>query len=163
MNEDQIYYLTKKWFINKGFLPLAGQPPNGCDHIPTIEIKDSKNLSKGSKGSYKPDIVFGKEDFLIIVECKPKFSKLDLNKLLEIDGNFDRKKMLHTELCSRGLFDDARLKHNFLDLETTIQKLRYCLSFSGPVQKQEKVASLVFTHCDCLGNLWLPTLKNYCF
>ena len=91
MNEDQIYLSTKSWFRKNGYLVLAGQPPSGSDSIPVVEIKDFSNLYKGSKGSYKPDLIAKKNDSIVIIECKPKFDLGDKNKLLNII-NEDKKK-----------------------------------------------------------------------
>ena len=46
MREDEIYVATKNWFQKKGFIALAGQPPNGCDNIPVIEIKNPDQRAK---------------------------------------------------------------------------------------------------------------------
>ena len=84
MREDEVYVRTKFWFTNNGFSPLAGQPPSGCDHLPTIEIKSAANIIKGSKDSFKPDLIFANSSFLILVECKPLDDREDELKLLEV-------------------------------------------------------------------------------
>ena len=47
MDEDIVYILSKKWFLEKNFIILGGQPPKGSDNIPVIEIKDSFVKEKG--------------------------------------------------------------------------------------------------------------------
>ena len=87
MDEDIVYILSKKWFLEKNFIILGGQPPNGSDNIPVIEIKDSFVKEKGSKGSYKPDLVCANSKFIILIECKPVYSFSDKEKLLSIENN----------------------------------------------------------------------------
>lgn len=42
MSEDEIYVYTKEWLIDKGYKILGGQPPNGSDDFPVVEIKKRK-------------------------------------------------------------------------------------------------------------------------
>ena len=142
MREDEVYVATKNWFKKNGFIALAGQPPNGCDNIPTIEIKDLANTSKGSKGSFKPDLVFANNNYLILVECKPLDDSDDENKLLEVDSNRDRQKLLFEELSQRGIFERRALNKSFPDLATIGEKLRYCLAHNGAPRVMDKVFSL---------------------
>ena len=61
LNEEEVYNGSKQWLIDNGFAVLAGQPARGVDHLPVIEIKESTG-EKGSKFSYKPDLVAYKDD-----------------------------------------------------------------------------------------------------
>ena len=142
MREDEVYVATKNWFKKKGFIALAGQPPNGCDNIPTIEIKDLTNISKGSKGSFKPDLVFASNDYLILVECKPLDDKEDENKLLEVDSSKDRQMLLLEEISQRGIFERRGLTDAFPDLASIQKKLRYCLAHNGETREMDKVFTL---------------------
>ena len=142
MREDEVYLATKNWFRKNGFIAIAGQPPNGCDNIPTIEIKDLANTSKGSKGSFKPDLVIANINYLILVECKPLDDRDDEVKLLEVDSNKDRKKLLFEEITQRGIFERRGLKDAFPNLSSIERKLRFCLSHNGEQRKMDKVFTL---------------------
>ena len=139
MNEDQIYISSKIWFKNNNFIILAGQPPNGSDHIPVIEIKESSNIDKGSRGSYKPDLVVQKNNSIIVVECKPRFDKNDQEKLSNIIYSEDRKKELFKELVQRKLINKDKEQLNYNNF---ISNLRYCMSFSGENNKLDKICYL---------------------
>ncbi len=139
MNEDQIYISSKIWFKKNNFIILAGQPPNGSDHIPVIEIKESSNIDKGSRGSYKPDLVVQKNNSIIVVECKPRFDKNDQEKLSNIIYSEDRKKELFKELVQRKLINKDKEQLNYNNF---ISNLRYCMSFSGENNKLDKISYL---------------------
>jgi hypothetical protein len=144
MREDLIYILTKKFFVKKKFDLLAGQPPSGSDNLPVIEIKTNKK-EKGSKDSYIPDLVVINYDYIVIVECKPRFNQGDIDKIDEIDKNELRIKNFYNEILSRNLL----IKYNFLnyfnDYETFKNKLRYCLSFNGNFSELEKINIINFS------------------
>tara|TARA_B110000444_G_C18810630_1_gene582388 strand:- start:245 stop:736 length:492 start_codon:yes stop_codon:yes gene_type:complete len=131
MNEDEIYLKTKFWFKKKSFQIIAGQPPNGTDSVPVIEIKDVNNLSKGSKGSYKPDLVAVSDLYLVIIECKPDYNSDDEKKLLIIKNDIERKKMLYEELRQRNLFYMNGKKLKFADFSFFQKNLRFCMSNSS--------------------------------
>lgn len=142
MREDEIYLATKIWFQENGFVVLAGQPPNGCDNIPTIEIKDISNKAKGSKGAFKPDLVFASFNYLILVECKPRDDVDDENKLLEVNDNISRQKLLFEEIKQRGIFKRRNLEPYFPDFNVTRKKLRYCLSHNGQARVMQNIMTL---------------------
>ena len=161
MKEDEVYVGTKAWFNAKGFLALAGQPPNGCDNIPTIEIKDASNLDKGSKGSFKPDLLFGNSKYLIIVECKPLDDKKDEIKLLEVLTNNHRKKLLFEEISQRGIFQRRKLEKYFTDFQQFSSKLKACLSHGGKPRLMEKIMTLSLSSISGLGDLTQPLNNDY--
>jgi len=160
MREDEVYVGTKIWFKANGFIPLAGQPPNGCDNIPTIEIKEINNLDKGSKGSFKPDLVFGNHDYIVLVECKPLDDKQDEKKLLEVLKNKDRQQLLYEEILQRGIFDRRGLKEHFSSFEKFSPKLRACLSHGGEARLMEKVMTLSLVSMDGPGTLTQPANED---
>ena len=139
MNEDQIYLSTKSWFRKNGYLVLAGQPPSGSDSIPVVEIKDFSNLYKGSKGSYKPDLIAKKNDSIVIIECKPKFDLGDKNKLLNIINEDKRKEKLYMELNQRKLINKNLQELNYNNF---LINIRYCMSFSGNYELLDKISIL---------------------
>ena len=71
LTEEEVYNGTKKILIKNNYTLLGGQPPRGVDHLPVIEIKSGLNREKGSKDSFKPDLVAYRDGILIIIECKP--------------------------------------------------------------------------------------------
>jgi len=81
MNEGKIYYFLKNYLINKGWNILAGEPPNGSNSVPRIEIRSKNRLGIGSKGSYKIDLISLKLNTLLLIELKPKYNQGDINKL----------------------------------------------------------------------------------
>jgi len=139
MNEDQIYISTKLWFKKNKYIVLAGQPPGGSDTIPVIEIKDVLNQDKGSKGSYKPDLIAKKNSSIVILECKPKFDLGDKNKLLNIINEDRRKKELYLELTQRKLINKNTLELNYNDF---LLNIRYCMSFNGHYTLLDKISIL---------------------
>jgi hypothetical protein len=84
LNENEIYQLLKPYVKNLGWTVLGGEPPGGTDHIPVIELKDPTNLSGGSKGSKKIDLVFFKNNNFLLLELKEIFAQSDVNKLNDI-------------------------------------------------------------------------------
>lgn len=102
-SEEEVYQGTKRFFKNNNFLVLAGQPPRGVDHLPVIEIKDESFLQKGSKNSYKPDLLTYKDNLFYIVECKPTFDSNDYVKLKSILESTSRLNMLYDELKQRNI------------------------------------------------------------
>ena len=161
MREDEVYVGTKVWFRNNSFVPLAGQPPNGCDNIPTIEIKEVNNRAKGSKGSFKPDLVFGNSNYIVIVECKPLDDKQDELKLLEVLLSKDRQQLLYDEIVQRGIFKRKKLVEHFQNFESFSKKLRVCLSHGGEPRLMEKVMTLSLSSIKGDGLLTPPTIQDY--
>jgi len=138
MWEDLIYILTKKFFLKKNFTLIAGQPPSGSDNLPVIEIKTNKK-EKGSKDSYIPDLVVMNYDYVVIIECKPRFNQGDIDKIDEIDNNELRIKNFYNEIISRNLLIKYNFLNYFSDYKIFKNKLRYCLTFSGNFSELEKI------------------------
>ncbi len=148
MKEDEVYVATKNWFSLNGFRPIAGQPPNGCDNIPVIEIKSPINQDKGSKGSYKPDLVFASDRNILIVECKPAFSKADQEKLESIIGDEALQRSLADEMMGRKLLVKTGFGTCFSCEAEIIKSLRYCLTYSGLPAKLPSIATLCFSNME---------------
>lgn len=156
MREDLIYILTKKFFINKKFTLLAGQPPGGSDNLPIIEIKTNKK-EKGSKDSFIPDLVAINYNYIVIIECKPRFNQGDKDKIDEIDNNELRIKNFYNEILSRNLLIKYNFSNYFEDYDTFKNKLRYCLSFNGNFNQLEKINIVNF--CDDKSSTYIEA-KN---
>ena len=127
MSEDEIYIYTKEWLIAKGYDILGGQPPNGSDDIPVVEIKKEKNQNKGSKGSFKPDLVAKDSKEILVVECKPKYDKDDEEKLNQVLINKKRQQLFVEELLQRRLINESEKN----------LKIKFCLannSKTAPLQ-----------------------------
>jgi hypothetical protein len=103
MREDEIYILCKSFLREEGWKIIGGQPPRGTDHYPVIEIKSDSNASKGSLGSFKPDLVAIKEGYVLLCECKPTFDPTDVAKLHEVLQSQSRINQLSLELTQRNL------------------------------------------------------------
>jgi hypothetical protein len=84
VSETEIYLKLKKGLPERGWILIGGEPPDGTNSMPRIELKDSSNLSKGSKGSKKIDLVFFKNGFFLLLELKENYDYSDVKKLNEI-------------------------------------------------------------------------------
>jgi hypothetical protein len=101
--EDEVYEGAKLTLRSMGWTILGGQPPNGNDAFPVVEIKDTGMKGKGSLGAYKPDLLACKGPTIIIVECKASHSKADEAKLKEVLEGGPRLAALMAELEQRNL------------------------------------------------------------
>ena len=148
LREGEIYLGAKKWLQNEDWQVFAGQPPNGSDDIPVIEIKLLSNTDKGSRGSYKPDLVATKEGSIMIVECKPNHSDSDAAKLIEILSSMERKRALFEELEQRKLIKKLPIAQQGFDLFH--RQVKGMLAHSGRPKEQRELYTLVVK--DKIGN-----------
>lgn len=129
MDETFVYQSVCRYLSRLGWTLLGGQPPSGTDHLPVIEVKDPGNMGKGSKGSYKPDLVAWHDQTLLLVELKPRFSPSDRSKLLKILNDEGRKRALWREIAQRRLVDtEGTPVASYLSSAHT----RGALGFGGP-------------------------------
>jgi len=139
-----VYIATKTVLKQIGLKLIGGQPPNGTDSLPVIEIADPSILSKGSKGSFKPDLIAfcPTRQKIVIVECKPEFSLSDVEKLL-LASDTKRLALLSQELRQRGF----EKKHGLLlDSEGIRQnQVILCVSFTGHIRTISEVSQIAFT------------------
>jgi len=161
MNEEEVYIGTKNWFKKNGFIPIAGQPPNGSDSIPKIEIKDSFFREKGSKGSFTPDLLCISKSYFFIIECKPKHSGKDKEKLIEIINSSNRRKLLYKDLLERKIFQKRNLVENFLSLDQFNKKIRYVLSHNGDPKLMKNIITLTIQSRLGEGIIHQPINKNF--
>lgn len=103
LNETQVFILVKSFLLDNGWQVLGGQPPSGTDLLPVIEIRDPAHKGKGSKGSYKPDLVAWKDSKLAIIELKPSFNQPDRLKVNEVLASPERTKSLWESLIQRNI------------------------------------------------------------
>jgi hypothetical protein len=105
LSEEEVYNGAKRILQKNNYILLAGQPPRGVDHLPVVEIKSGTNKEKGSKDSFKPDLVAYKDNIMLIIECKPNFNNNDLQKLHEVLNSNSRVLAFYNELSERGLLN----------------------------------------------------------
>lgn len=155
VREDEIYILTKNWFVRREFKVLGGQPPRGTDRHPVIEIKSRTHNEKGSRSSFKPDLVVAAPRNLLLVECKPEFNGDDVDKLLEISQSAPRRQSLVEEIRQRRSLE--RHNHSLAQLSNELisRRIRCCISYSGTHHPVEIIYSLVFENRDSDGQLFL--------
>jgi hypothetical protein len=154
LSEGYVYQVIKKYLHEEGWSILGGQPPGGTDHIPVIEIKDPEHLGKGSKGSYKPDLVtFNKKlNRIELIELKPGYSRSDQLKLEEILANPLRLLSFRDELISRKIFslDDSILAG------VTIQG---ALGYAGSNPRPQKLLTTYLVKDDTVS-VHVPVFTN---
>jgi hypothetical protein len=142
MNESRVRINAWAWFERQGFQIIAGQPPNGCGKVPTIEIKSEANKAKGSKGSFKPDLIAINYHQVIVIECKPLFSEADELKLEAIKNHLARRQSLYRELHQRRLFFKHGLDKVYVDYRSFEDRLTYCLANCENVSPRKYVLNL---------------------
>jgi hypothetical protein len=101
--EMTLYIDLKRFLRSHEWEVIGGQPPSGTDHLPVLEMKTHVGAVKGSKESYKPDIVAYKANQLLIVEIKPSYSASDNSKLLSILEEPTRLETLWAEIETRKI------------------------------------------------------------
>ena len=132
MSEDEIYIYTKEWLIAKGYDILGGQPTNGSDDIPVVEIKKEKNQNKGSKGSFKPDLVAKDSKEILVVECKPKYDKDDEEKLNQVLIKKKRQQLFVEELLQRRLINESEKN----------LKIKFCLANNSKIAPLQTINNI---------------------
>jgi hypothetical protein len=154
VREDEIYFLTKNWMLEQQFHILGGQPPNGTDRFPVIEIKSDQNTQRGSRTSFKPDLVVATNDHLLIVECKPEFDKSDVSKLREIASTEARLHAMIQEIRQRKSLE--RRDHNLASLkdDELIHRTRLFVAYSGNAHPVDEIYSLVFNGSGSTATLY---------
>ena len=127
LTEEEVYNGAKRWLRKNDFMVIAGQPARGVDHLPVIEIKNPTG-DKGSKFSYKPDLVAYKNNVFYIIECKPDYDLNDNMKINEILQSENRLKSFYAEMDQYQLFDRIKYHPTFADFKQSVEGV---LAFSG--------------------------------
>jgi hypothetical protein len=143
MREDSVYYYTKRWFTDAGFRILAGQPPNGTDRFPVIEVKSGTNNERGSRNVFKPDLIAATDLSIVLVECKPRFSQEDVDKLRSIRDDQQRRTALVEELRQRRVLESNDLGSSYREALAIDQALRFAIAFEGSRVDLSDIYSLV--------------------
>ena len=132
MSEDEIYVYTKEWLIKKGYEILGGQPPNGSDDFPVVEIKKERNQDKGSKGSFKPDLIAKNSQEILVIECKPKYDEDDEEKLNQVLASNKRQQLFIEELLQRKLITESEQGN----------KVKFCLANNSKIEPLETINNI---------------------
>ena len=99
--------------------------------MPVIEVKTVKNKTKGSLGSFKPDLIAANESVILVVECKPTFSAADVTKLRELQSSAERRQNLAEEIMQRGILHRHDIAaHNWRDIDA---RFHFAVSYHGSV------------------------------
>jgi len=103
LNETQVFISVRNYLLENDWHVIGGQPPSGTDHLPVIEIRDPMHKGKGSKGSYKPDLIAWRESILAIIELKPSFNRADREKVNGVLRSPERTRSLWESLIQRNI------------------------------------------------------------
>lgn len=103
ISETGIFISVKSHLLEQGWYVLGGQPPSGTDLLPVIEIRDPTHTGKGSKGSYKPDLVAWHDSKLFVIELKPQFDQPDRDKVNSVLDSPERISSLWQSLIQRNI------------------------------------------------------------
>jgi hypothetical protein len=102
LDESTIHRAVRDFLRGHGWLLVAGQFPDGSDdELPTLNVMDPEVARDGSpdprrhsRGKLVPDLVALKGRLLLIIEIKPRHSRSDREKLLNLLGS-RRQHLLH--------------------------------------------------------------------
>ncbi|VVB57469.1 Uncharacterised protein [uncultured archaeon] len=116
LNEPEIYVRCKEILRKNGWMLLGGEPPDGTDDIPRIELRDPSNQGIGSKGSRKVDLIGYKQNKILLLELKDHFSAADVSKLDSIVSEERWRQALKGALDGKRAFKKAGLEERLSDL-----------------------------------------------
>jgi hypothetical protein len=71
--------------------------------LPVIEIRDPTYQGRGSKGSFKPDLIAWHDWKLLILELKPSFDRGDRDKVMNVLESPERVNSLWESLIQRNI------------------------------------------------------------
>jgi len=158
LSEDLVYLGTKAFLKAHGWTLLAGQPPNGCNSLPVVEIKCPERKGIGSLGAYKPDLIAARDGIFLLVECKPDHSVRDAIKLADILASGERVNLLYAEICQRKLLERKGIECNAMRFSAGI---RGALAHSGSPQRQEHLLSIIINTPEGEGYYVLPSAHDH--
>lgn len=156
--EDEVYIGCKELLRVDGWQVLAGQPPNGCDHLPVVEIKAPWRTQKGSLAAYKPDLLAAREGIFLIIECKPRLDTGDVAKLREILAEPGRVESLYSEIRQRRLLERRQLTASFSEFRNGICG---AVAHSGPPMSLPDLWVVIVRSMDGVGQILPPTKRTY--
>lgn len=90
ISEYDITFAVKEWLLRHNWDVVAFNPP-GAQGTFTIPNPAKDPLYRGQTGSQAPDIIAVKsKNLIIVVESKPKFNQVDIDKLTNLSKNRER-------------------------------------------------------------------------
>ncbi len=128
MSEDAVYQKLKEYLKQQNWIILGGEPPGGTNHIPVIEVRNSLNLDKGSKGSKKIDLVAFKSSFFLLLELKYSYSYSDVSKLNELIKYPSGREAFLNSLLAKGLLKSNNIR---IDYQQYIMSSHYLIKSVG--------------------------------
>lgn len=126
ISESEIYVRMKHFLVRRGWDLLGGDPPDGTDDIPVIEVKPPRNVGKGSLSSKKPDLVAHRCSKIMLLELKSSFSLSDIHKLNELVEEKIWRRRIHGALEEKKVLERSQVnmgKGEFESEETYIKAL----------------------------------------
>lgn len=95
ITESYIHVAMREFLKQEGWLLIAGEFPNGSDdELNVLSISDpsvakdhSPDPRRHSRGEIIPDLVAYKNEIVLIIEAKPKYSLDDKDKLTDLLSN----------------------------------------------------------------------------
>ena len=143
LNENKVFQYSKEILENNNYQIIAEDPPSGSGFLPFLEIKEISNTEKGSKGSYKPDIVAANSDEIVVVECKGKFAQRDVEKLIEIKFDENRNLQLYEQFKEKNLTDKFNLNKKFLSKNFFSKSIKLMHSYSNMITQENEFVNFL--------------------
>jgi hypothetical protein len=163
VREDEVYFYTKNWMLDSGYLILGGQPPRGTDRFPVIEIRSDAIQEKGSRASFKPDLVVATPNELLVIECKPVFDEQDVIKLDSISRSGVRLKALVDHLRQRRSLERNGHPLAIRSDDYLVEHTKFCIAYSGTHRPIQGLYSLVFKPDGSTATLFRGDLPSSAF
>ena len=145
LSETQIYLKLKDYLPKRGWILIGGEPPDGTNSMPRIEIKDDNNLTKGSKGSKKVDLLFFKEGYLLLLELKDKYNFSDVKKLNEIIETERWRKAFMIALKEKHALELKNITVNEQDYISSKDKLIRAIAYSEGKSNHKEFITFIIT------------------
>lgn len=94
VEEYDVTFAVKEWLLRHGWAVVAFNPP-GSQGTFTIPNPAKDPNYRGQTGSESPDIIAVKNtNYVLIIECKPKYHKGDTEKLINFHKNKERRDLM---------------------------------------------------------------------
>lgn len=130
VSETQIYLNLRKYLPERGWVLVGGDPPDGTNSIPRIELKEETHTAKGSKGSKKIDLLFFKQGYFLLLELKGKYNISDVKKLNEIVDTEKWRKAFILALKEKRALELKNIKINEQEYILSGKKLIRAIAYS---------------------------------
>ena len=114
----------------KGWILIGGEPPNGTNSMPRIELKEEMHTAKGSKGSKKIDLLFFKEGYFLLLELKERYNISDVKKLNEVADNEKWRRAFILALKEKRALEMKNISINAREYILSNKKLIKAIAYS---------------------------------